>query len=130
MDESATYDQIRHRIEQEDELLNARTNIYLVMNGLAAVAVGIDPRFASRLLVCVVTCLVNILWFLCALKSRQVLKNVTRHLLSRFPDHPVEKIVQEALGDCHWIRPTTILAIYIPGLVTIGWIVAVVMILI
>jgi hypothetical protein len=129
MNESATYEQLRHRIEQEDELLNARTNIFLVMNGLAAVAVGIDSRSGGRLLVCIITCFINILWLLCALQSRQVLKYVTKDMLRCFPNHPVERIVQDALGDHHWMRPTTILAIYIPGLVTIGWIVAIVIVL-
>jgi len=129
MGESVTYDQLRHRIEREDELLNARTGIFLVVNGLTAVAVGIDQRFASRLLVAIVSALINVLWLVCSLKSRQVLKALTVHLLKRFPEHPVERIVQTALGSSHCIRPTTILSIYLPGLVALGWLVAVALIL-
>jgi hypothetical protein len=129
MEELPTYDQLRHRIEREDELLNARAGVFLVLNGLTAVAAGVSQPAASRFLVCIVSAVINALWLLCSLKSRAVLKAVTVYMLKRFPEHPLEKIIQTALGPWQSIRPTTILSIYIPALVTLGWLVAVVIIL-
>jgi len=124
-----TYDELRHRIEREDELLNARIGIFLVVNGLSAVAMGTGCRLLGQVLLAAVSLSVNALWLVCSCKSRKVLKALAVDLLTRYPAHPVEKIVQEALGKCQLLRPTTILACHLPLIVTVSWLIALVVVL-
>lgn len=121
MENNKLYDQLRHRIEREDDLLNARTNIFLVLNGLAAVAVGIDTGMSGRLIISIVSCLANILWLMCSIRSLQALKVFAEELAKQRPDHPIEKIVQKTLGKNHWLRPSPMLSLYLPFLVIGAW---------
>ncbi len=129
MENNKLYDQLRHRIEREDDLLNARTNIFLVLNGLAAVAVGIDTGMSGRLIISIVSCLANILWLMCSIRSLQALKILAEELAKQRPDHPIEKIVQKALGKNRWLRPSPMLSLYLPFLVIGAWTTAIITII-
>lgn len=129
MDKAQLYDQLRHRIEREDDLLNARTNIFLVLNGLTAVAVGIDSCMTIRLIISIVSWLANVLWLMSSIRSLQALKTLNHEIVTKIPDHPIEKIVQDAVGKNLWFRPSPILGLYLPILVTVAWMVAIVAII-
>lgn len=122
-----TLKRFRERIAYEDSLLNTRTSLFLVVNGLVAVAVRIDATISSTVMVMAVAILINSLWLVTAHKSLSVIKKLTVNYLNRLkdgPDDEIEKIVQEALHLPLWLRPTNILCHYIPFSVFLGWLIA------
>ena len=124
MSDTIRYDQLRARIEKEDQLLNARTGIFLVTNGLTSVAaaIGIEQKPIGKILVATAIVTLDVLWLLCSLQSRKVLRALAIEILPpKCPEHPVEKVVQEALGNNHFIRPTTIIAVLLPLLAIAAW---------
>src|SRR5207248_1032196 len=52
----------RKRVEYEDSVLTARTNIVLTFNGLSAVAVGLSLPGATRLILAIIMVVINLLW--------------------------------------------------------------------
>ncbi len=115
-------DLLRERINREDALLNSRTNIFLLLNGLAGIAVtNLKAHSDYYWLVSLLAVLINTLWFYCSRQCLRVLAAVTRSLLKVASEEPVEKLVQDVLGACHFGRPNTILGIYLPGLAVISW---------
>ena len=113
---------LRERINREDGLLNSRTSIFLLLNGLAAVAVA-DLATATNCcwLASLVAVVVNLLWFYCSRQCLKVLAAVTRCYLKVAKDDPVEELVQKVLGSHHFWRPNTILGVYLPGLAVVSW---------
>ena len=107
---------VRERIRDEDSLLNTRTNIFLIVNGIGLVAVGLNKPMISPLLLCLLMAFIDLLWFLCSRQSLALLSALTKLLRSVDPDDAVEGLIQGILGGGrkHWIRPTTILAVYLP----------------
>lgn len=114
---------IRAKIMHEDTLFNARTNIFLVLNGLGAVAMGLNNiNDNGRLLICVLGALLNSHWFFCSRQSLKVLSGLTKSLRIITPDDPIDKLVQRLLGKNQWARPTTIICVYLPLNISIAWI--------
>jgi hypothetical protein len=121
MSEEALADKVRQRIETEDELLNSRTTIFLGINGLWAAAVGIGNAPHLQIGITILGVLVSIMWLMCSWQSWQAIKALTRkhHQLA---DDPVEEIVSGALWSRR-LRPTNILAHWLPTLFLFIWIV-------
>jgi hypothetical protein len=123
---------IRERIKDEDSLLNSRTNIFLVVNGIGFVAIGLDKFVAlNSAALCLLMSLIDLIWFLCSRQSIKLLSALTKLLRFVDPEDSVEGLVQDLLGRRwkHWIRPTTILAVYLPILKILVWITLVVVII-
>ena len=124
-----TLKRFRERIAYEDGLLNTRTSLFLVVNGLVAVAVRIDSNISSTVMIMSVAIIINSLWLVTAHKSLSVIKGLTVNYLDRalkdeeFEEDEVEKIVQESLHLPLWLRPTNILCHYIPFSVFLGWLI-------
>ena len=115
------WDRCRARIEHEDNLLNNRTNLFLVVNGLGAVAVGLTTDKSSDIVMVVVILLANIFWIIGASQTTSVLKALTTEYINGAND-PIDEVVRRSMGRWpRWMRNTSILGRYIPYVVTIGW---------
>ncbi len=111
----------RARIEHEDNLLNNRTNLFLVVNGLGAVAVGLTSDKSSDIVMAIVISLANIFWIIGSSQTVSVLKALTTEYI-KGADDPIDYIVRKSMHPWpRWIRNTSILGRYIPIIVTIGW---------
>lgn len=113
---------LRDRIRWEDNLINERMNIFLVVNGLGAVAVGIGSSSGNKCLIALVGVAVNILWIVLSIQCLRISFRLTKHLVKLGLD-PVELIVQSTLGACLLLRPNAILLIYIPLIIQSAWVV-------
>ena len=57
---------LRRRAEYEDGLLNARTNIVLVFNGLMAAAANLGSQSKAAVGLAFITLVINLFWLRCA----------------------------------------------------------------
>jgi len=119
----------RDRIEHEDNLLNNRANLFLVVNGLGAVAVGLTSGRLSDVVMVVVILFANVLWLIGSWQTSGVLKSLTTLYVESAND-PIDEVVRKSMERWPlWIRNTHILGVYIPLIITLGWGVGLVMIL-
>ena len=103
---------IRSRRKWEDTLLNTRTGIFLILNGLAMK----DGLPSLKLSIGIA--FVNCLWVLSSLQSHKTIVELTKSEPSSG-----QKIVGKALGmkfQHHQLRPTTIIGRWLPILVYVG----------
>jgi hypothetical protein len=119
-EEDLTARSIRQRIEVEDALLNNRTTVFLAINGLWAASVGLgqDPSF--RVGVVALGIMVSLLWWVCAWQSQRVIAALTRKIAAY---DSLEELVQARLKGFGWLRPTNILAWWLPWLFIVAWVI-------
>ena len=125
----AQSDRYRKRIEYEDGLFLTRTNIFLVLNGLGAVAVGTAGAKEAELLMALILIFCNVWWILVSQISVRIIKALTKEHLELVtpkqgvPIDPVERRVRETISGT-WPRVswTTAVGLIIPGIVLLGWI--------
>jgi len=123
------WERCRARIEHEDNLLNSRTNLFLVVNGLGAVAVGLTSDRSSDIVMVVVILIANIFWIIGSSQTVSVLKTLTTEYINGAND-PIDSAVRDSMHPWpRWIRNTSILGRYIPIVVTIGWVIGMFMLL-
>jgi hypothetical protein len=147
MSDEAKTSWFRKRIEFEDGLLNSRTSVFLIVNSLwlAAIGIGIDQNL--RLGVVVFGLIVSLIWLICSLQSFLVIRGLTKVYLTLIKTGGTfyaDDIVQNQLSRPKWIfvknpnrlkgirrtlkrirlwlRPTNLLAVWLPGLFLIAWI--------
>lgn len=122
-----TAKRLSDRIRREDDLVNARANIFLVLNGLGAVAISLGGTASSKQLIAIVGISINVLWFIISVQCLLILFTLTKCLIDLgLEEDPSEKIVQSTLGRSLIFRPNAILNLYIPGIITAAWIVSLV----
>lgn len=124
------WDKLRRRIEHEDGLLNARVNIFLVLNGLGAASFGLSKSYAAQIVIAVVVLTVNLLLWLCTLQTALVIRNLTTEYIHD-ADDPIDKCVRHSLK---WLprrlRSTFILGVWLPLVLFLGWIIGLIMLII
>jgi len=122
-------DRLRARIQVEDSLLNSRTTIFLAINGLWIAVVGRSDDVYMRKGVATLGILISLMWLICSWQSLLLIRKLTREYCDRFDDE-LEEIVQAELSRPKWprfkkarllLRPTNILANYLPSLFVITW---------
>lgn len=118
---------LRKRVEYEDQLLNSRTSIVLTLNGLMAVAASLTIAGAARLAVAGVIVIVNLLWIPCALEAYGYIRVLTLRLKESAVAPIDEQIRQDFLANRFRVGMTRFMSIIIPGLLLVGWIVALVL---
>ena len=112
---------LRSRIEHEDNLLNSRVNLFLVVNGLGAVAIGQTLSKPADIVMISVILFANLLWIIGCSQSVAVLKNLTTVYINGAEDQ-IDDIVRDSMHI--WprgMRNTSIFGRYLPFIVTIGW---------
>ena len=106
---------IRERRKWEDTLLNTRSGIFLILNGLAVQA-DLD------LWIAITISIINSLWIIASIQSLKLIADFTK----RTQNEGQQYLVTEILGDSklhHSLRPTSIVGKWIPMIVYISWII-------
>ena len=123
------WNKYRKRIEYEDGLLNARVNVFLILNGLGAAALGLSKDYTAQIIIAVVVIAVNLLLWLCTLQTALVIRNLNSEYIHDAND-PIDKRVRQSLK---WLprglRSTAILGVWLPLVLFIGWIVGLIMLI-
>jgi ABC-type amino acid transport system permease subunit len=91
MSEDVLADEIRKRIQVEDELLNSRTTIFLATNGLWAAAAGISTTFHLQIGIGILGVLVSTMWVMCSWQSWKVIRSLTRKYLKSLKGQPEDQ---------------------------------------
>ncbi|MCK4403825.1 MAG: hypothetical protein KAW02_01920 [candidate division Zixibacteria bacterium] len=116
----------------EDQLLYTRMNVVLTVNGLAAIAVGLEGITPwCRLCIAIIVLIMNILWLLCSTEGADFIRTISRELkvqqLREFvPEEQLRIDFLKSRPLSQFMRkrnllPTTVMGYYIPCLVTLGW---------
>ncbi len=121
-DDLPTANEFRHRIMREDDLLNTRTTVFLITNGLLLTAVGISSDFIIRLIVSILGTIITICWIICSWQNWKVIKYLTIEYRNKYRNNYIENIVQSAMFKPGWRRPTNIIAKLLPNSFLLTWI--------
>ncbi len=125
MDNKETVIRLKQRIQREDDLVNQRTNLFLVINGVGAAAVGLGSTAGAKYLIVLVAVILNGFWLILSTQCLVIIFRLTKTLIDfGMEDDLAEQIVQKTLGRSLIFRPNAILNIYIPVVITVAWIVA------
>lgn len=124
------WDKCRKRIEHEDGLLNARVNIFLILNGLGAASLGLSKAYAAQVVITVVVLIVNLLLWLCTLQTALVIRSLTTEYIHD-ADDTIDRRVRHSLN---WLprrlRSTFILGVWLPLVLFLGWVIGLIMLII
>ncbi|MFW6145588.1 MAG: hypothetical protein ACOC4Y_02185 [bacterium] len=117
----------RRRAEHESQLLLNRTGVILTFNGLVAVAVGWSPMSGITLTFLAAIIAINLLWILCGVQTNRWLKTLNDYELSDEKARGTESSEVERLRRykkwAKWLRPTFVLAVLVPVVLEIAWVV-------
>lgn len=122
-DQNNTKKKIRDRIQNEDNLLNSRTSIFLITNGLLLTAVGVSNNFIFQIILAILGALVTAFWWMYSWQNWEVIKALTIEIMKITDVDPVELIVQKELWHHGWRRPTDLISKCLPLLFFVTWIV-------
>lgn len=111
----------RERIAREDDLLNSRTTVFLVTNGLLLNAAGPSSGPLVGLLISVLGSTIAVAWLICSWQSWSVIKSLAVEYRRRHHNEAIEKAVQRALFKPGWRRPTDLIAKPLPAAFIITW---------
>jgi hypothetical protein len=122
---------LSEQIRAEDGLFNARTGLFLTPSGILFAAYGWQRTDGPlRLGISILGLLVAVIWFLCswqvnaalaALHTRRAeLKKTEPDAQAQRKDDP-DTVVQGALFGWHFLRPTVLLAWWLPWLFILTW---------
>jgi len=116
---------LRTRAKYEDGLLNARTNIVLVFNGLLAAAANIasirSGNVPAVLGTAVFALFFNILWLPCALQHGSYMGRLSRTI--KKSDHaPIDEKMRFEHQSKRLYGPTGFMTVIMPIALIIGWI--------
>ena len=111
----------RERIVREDDLLNSRTVLFLVTNGLLLTAVGLGEDRLVRILICILGTIITIAWLMTSYQNWRVIAKLTASYRTHHASDHIEDIVQCALFKPGWKRPTDLIAKVIPRVFQIVW---------
>lgn len=120
----------RARIEFEDGLLNERVNVFLVLNGLGAGALGLSKEYTVQIMIAIVVIAVNLLLWLCTFQTVLVIRNLTSEYILSAND-PIDDRVRQTMK--RWprkIRPTYILGVWLPLVLLLGWLVGLILLIV
>jgi len=125
--EIVDWERCRARIEHEDKLINNRANLFLVFNGMGAVVVDQISTNSADLFMAITIVCANILWLFSSSQSVQINRALTKVHVEEAHD-PVDKVARLAVGGWpQWLKSTNIMGLYLPLLLTSGWLIAIFM---
>jgi len=119
----------RNRIEYEDNLLNERINIFLVINGLGATAFSLADSYGVKLILTATIILVDMFLSICIMQTAIHIKNLTIEYMEDAND-PIDMRVRYSLN---WVpiflKPTPILGLWLPIIITSSWLLCIIILL-
>ncbi len=114
--------ELRSRQEYEDGLLNERTNIVLVFNGLMAAAASLGLHDPAAIAIAAVTLAIDVLWIPCSFQHGRYMK-LLGGIIRDSPHMPLSEKLRYEHQNKRLIRPTVFMSKILPVLLTIGWVV-------
>ncbi|MBI3417936.1 MAG: hypothetical protein HY043_21815 [Verrucomicrobia bacterium] len=119
-------ERFRHRVEYEDELLNARTTIVLELNGLAAIAVGLPLPQPTRLCIVIIMMIIDAVWISLAAEAAQFITKLSNKLRENNDSAPSDEVFRwQVVDQPGRIGPTKFFGVVMPLLLFLGWVFAV-----
>jgi hypothetical protein len=119
---NAQPEKIRKRIEIEDSLLNSRSTIFLVINGIWLSAISLKKDLdAFQIIIPVCGIIISIMWFLCSIQSTRIIAALNRKYLEVNQDDSLEKFIDGKLFSRTFLRPSELIGQWLPLLFIIIW---------
>jgi hypothetical protein len=112
------------RRQYEDQLLNSRTGIVLLLNGLTGVAANLSLPSQARLVIAVAVIAIDFFWLLCALDTQRYIKRLTDDIKKSGMAPLDEQIRLNLFQNRRRIGPTTFMSIVAPTLLLAVWVIA------
>ena len=112
------------RVQYEDNLLNSRASIVLILNGLMAIAVAATPYLPmeARIAGAILMVAINVFWIPSALRARRYIKALIK-LIKESPQIPIEEEIRfETLKMRRWNCPINFMCLWVPMLFIAGWV--------
>jgi hypothetical protein len=112
------------RVQYEDNLLNSRTSVVIILNGLMAIAVGAAPYLPveARIAGAILMLTINVFWIPSALRARRYIKVLIK-LIRESPHMPIEEEVRfKVLKMRRWNCPINFMCLWVPVFFTAGWV--------
>ena len=110
------------RADHEDTLHLSRTDLFISFNGFLAVAVGLVDDLVIRLVFIGMVLVVNVAWGLWAPNARRFIRALRNAGGHREDEGLWANTVGTRETKYWWINdPLTIVSVYIPWVLTIGW---------
>lgn len=119
--------EVRARVEYEDSVLNARTNIVLTLNGLFAIAVGLSLPPGPKICATGIIIVLDLLWVNCALDALHLIKTLTGKLAESGATPKHEVLRYEAQRGRFRLPPTIFLSVIVPIMLAGGWVVGLIL---
>ena len=110
----------RAKIASEDQLLFARTGVFLTTNSFLLAILALPPP-EKRPAFYILGPLVAVLWLSCSTQSARVLYALTAHIQGDLT--ALEKIVYNATWPFHWLKNTFLIGIVLPLMFLITWLI-------
>jgi hypothetical protein len=108
------------RRQTEDGLLNARSNMIIAANGLAAVAIGQNIPLACKGIVGAAILMTNVLWLIRAIEARQFIRALVEKVAS-LPSEILRNEVVVSKRRFKIISSSCVFAICVPILLLMAW---------
>ncbi len=88
--------------------------VFLITNGLLLTAVSIPNLNPIGLLIPILGLIVTIYWILCSWHNLNLIGKLTIGYRKLYPKNYIEEIVQDAMFNPGWRRPTNLIGAYLP----------------
>ncbi len=118
--------ELKEIIKSEDNNLYARTNLFLVVNGIFFAAIGISNALFFQVFVAIVGLIVGGLWFLCTYQSQRIIKALHEIFEEKYPYPDGDKyywVIENELMKKKWLRPAELLGKILPGVFIVAWLI-------
>ena len=115
--------ELKEIIKSEDNNLYARTNLFLVVNGIFFTAIGVSKVVSFQFLVGIVGMIVSIFWIVCTWQSWRIIKALHKKFEDKYPSPDGDEyywVIEKALLS-EWLRPAELLGIILPLVFICAW---------
>ncbi len=106
------------QINIENEILNTRTNFFLLANTLLAV-INYKGNDQAKY-VCLAIIITDIIWLLSSYQSKKVILKLIKEL-KELKEDKIYKLIDSQLCNIELLRPTELLSIILPCIFIIAW---------
>ena len=125
--ESPSAKTFRKRIMREDDMLQSRTSVFLITNGLLLATFGISDDTLIRSIISLLGIIVTVSWALTSWQNWRVIKDLTIDYRMKHNRNYIENIVQNAMFKPGWRRPTDLIAKLLPFTFLTTWLILLVL---
>lgn len=110
------------KIKSEDNLLNSRVNIFLVLEGLLLTAYSFEKSSKGEIVFVPLGIFLTVVWFLCTLQSWLTLEALHSYRKKHAFQSDISKVADKGLLPLLILHPNTLLSFTLPLGFLISWI--------